>query len=201
MSADGAIISLTKTPGCRAWIDGVGCWLIWFQEELMIGNAAGESSDFRLRFPAHLRTRHAVVQRTESGDWLNMIGECRVNDSPVLLRQPLFPKDRIQLGEELKLSWNRPNPLSGTAVLSFENQRTADHLDGAVLFQETCLIGAGKQTHIRCRHWEQACILFARGGELWRRTQDSQEIGPVVAGEPFSVGQWRMRIETLTDLR
>lgn len=191
-------MDLRTTLGCRLWIDGVGCWLLWFRNQLTFGNAAPASDDVqRFRLLADLRTRHASWFRTADSNFLQPAGPAAVNGIQLEREAVLRSGDRIQLGQDVILKFTAPSPLSPAAVIRIESDhRAADRYDGLVLFEETCLIGPGEQCHIRCENWDETIILFERDGQLWWRVQQpgspaaAVEDGAVIAGE-----HWRMRFE------
>lgn len=191
-------IALDARSGCRLWIDGVGCWLLWFGDSLALGNGAPTKQDQdRIRIYADLKSRHALWNRHEESTWLEPRGPARVNGQLIQEETRLRGGDRIQLGDDVELNCQVPSPLSNTATMSIvSGHRTVDGLDGWVLFDQTCLIGPGEQAHIRCRLWEETIVLFERHRHLWWRVHrgDSQP-QPVRAGEILGAGDWRLRVE------
>ena len=183
--------------GCRLWIDGVGCWLLWFADEFCIGNATESSDDAsRIRMLANLRTQHARFLRKSGSHWLIPSGRMRRGNVEVVEETSLRQDDAFQLGDDVQLRYRVPSPLSATAVLTIESgHRTIDGIDGIVWFQQTCLIGPGEQSHIRSPRWERTVLLYSQNGQLWCRGQpggDPQAVPPegLVAGD-----EWRMRFE------
>lgn len=191
-------IDLRRTAGCRLWIDGAGCWMLWFRRELVFGNAAPSRDDTqRFRILADLRTRHAAWFRDADGDFLRPAGTVAVNGVQLERETALRSGDQIQLGQDVILRFTVPSPLSRTSVVGIESgHRTADRCDGLILLEETCLIGPGEQCHIRCENWDETIVLFERDDRLWyqgRRPGSAAAAvtdGFVIAGE-----HGRMRFE------
>lgn len=191
-------IDLQQIQGCRLWIDGVGTWLVWFGKTLRIGNAAPTSGE-KWRIQGDLRTVHARIQR-EDGDYrLEADGPARCDGIPVSTSTILPLDSRVELGADVELRFDVPSPLSGSAVVQLVGgHRAADGSAGVVLFDQTCLLGRGKQVHILCRGWDATVILFERQGQLWWRQHGLSGPGcPVGEGEFLSGEDWSFRVETV----
>ncbi|MEC9008405.1 MAG: hypothetical protein VX877_04035, partial [Planctomycetota bacterium] len=90
------------------------------------------------------------------------------------------------LGRTVQLSFHRPTVLSGSGRLRFRSDHRPTHsLDGVVLVADTCLLGPGRDCHIRCPEWEDSVILIHRGGDwLVRSPRLALEInGKTLRGE------------------
>lgn len=191
-------IDIRGQLGCRLWIDGVGCWLVWFGNEFVVGNASSaEQKDLKLQ--ADLRTRHATFLRRGESISLLADGAVRVNDRRIDGETILRNNDEVTLGEDVVWRSLIPSPLSRSAVLRFESShRPVPRIDGAVLFDQTCLLGPGQQTHIPCPEWKESVVLFARDGGLWMRTGDrNDQPRPVADGDVIGGDDWRFRIEAI----
>jgi hypothetical protein len=174
--------------GCRLWIDGVGCWLVWFGNELTVGNAASGSMKKHLSVQADLRTIHAAFTRT--GDEYRILphGAVHVNGNRIDRETLLRNLDEVTLGEDVAWRFSIPSPLSPSAVLAFEStHRPVPRLDGVVLFKSTCLLGPGRQAHVPCPEWQNERVLFVRDGGLWIKTGNGGQGAGVRGDEPISV--------------
>jgi hypothetical protein len=195
-----AFIDPHRSAGCRLWIDGVGCWLIWFRDKLLIGNAsASKTSSFRFQILADIRSEHLRWIREEGHDWIDPRGSISRGAEKLSMRTLCRSRELFWLENGVELEYVVPSPLSQTAVLRLtSDHRSAQGFDGVVLFQQTCLLGPAPQTHIRCPRWQETLLLYERDGKLWAKMHEP-------AGDPVAVqhGQildgtdWRMRIEKL----
>jgi len=208
MSPAGSPIGLESNSGCRLWIDGVGCWLLWWGDQLTIGNgrpAMGTLSKMgtlsqtgRLRIMADLQTQHATWQRLNRENWLQIHAATRINGREVSGKVLLRNGDEIQLGESVKVVIQTPSPLSPSSIMTITSgQRMCDFLDGVVLFSQTCLLGSEQQCHIQCRNWKHRIVFFNDDGHLaWRTNQPGAVPGRVHAGEIIETSECQLRIES-----
>lgn len=199
MTRYSSTIDLHSTPGCRLWIDGVGCWLLWFRNSLTFGSVGANSTDYRVRFPANLRTRHLIWDREEEHDWLTPWGDCQVNQQQISHKTGVNPGDVVHLGEALTMEWCRPSPLSGSVRLTLSTLRSIDSLDGIILFDQLCLIGPGENQHIHCPRWESAWILFSQDNKLWGKNLQNQEVVQISPNHPYYCGDWRFQLEPILE--
>jgi hypothetical protein len=195
-------ISPEADSGCRIWLDGVGCWLLWFRDLLPIGRKDPASQgrpagDYRLCFD-EVQAREAIHWgRTGTVEWIDADRECRLNEEHRPGRTPLHGPTEIQLAPELFLEWSRPSPLSPSSLLQFRNRRTLDHVEGVVLFQQSCLIGPAESCHIVAELWQTAWLLFVQASGLWirPRTSTAGEAQPVFDQQVLTLDDWRVRFE------
>jgi hypothetical protein len=209
MTAPAGPIELDSTVAVLLWIDGVGCWMVFPGQQVTIGGPVEPGSSQAasdLCVLANLRRVHATIDRSGESYRLSSV------DAGV----PTFLRDgsEINLGGRLKMHFRVPSVLSQTAVLSpageawprmFTAGRTPASVDGIVLLDEVCLLGAGSDAHVPCRDWEQTVILFRRQGQLWCRSQAQIEVDgeAVTTGRPLSDGAivgsagWRFRVEAV----
>lgn len=192
-------INLRQTPGCRLWIDGVGCWLLWWAAELTIGNGSPvKAGRFRFRIMSDLHPQHGTWKRHEGANWFQpQAGVTRLNSHVIHCESPLRSGDVLRLGDSVLLNWSQPCPLSPSPVFTIgSSHRNCDHLDGVVLFDQTCLLGPSIHNHIQCRHWEERVVLFDHEGELWWRVDQPGRLPqPVHPGEILVPNNWRLRVE------
>lgn len=196
--------------GCRLWIDGVGSWLVWFRNDLTVGNAASGTAEKHLSIQADLRTVHATFTREREDYRIVPRGEVRLNGNRLDRESLLRNNDELTLGEDVVWRFLVPSKLSRSAVLRFESShRPSPRIDGVVLFETTCLLGPGRQTHVPCPEWEESVVLFARDGELWMktdgRTGDRGQGSGISRDEPRVIADsdvlrgddWRFRVEAV----
>lgn len=191
---------------CRLWIDGVGCWVLNFDHPLVLGNPLPLASHaFKLGINGNLRTEHLRLEHVD-GHWLaDPLGAVHLNERPLASREFLQSSNQLTLGEDVQLRLQTPNSLSPSATLQLESgHRFAEGVNGVVLFQQTCLLGAGRKNHIDCRKWRSELVFFTRGGQLFCKSSaddisvNDQPIGrmAVVTDKAHLQGtDWSIRVE------
>lgn len=188
----------------KLWIDGVGVWLLSSGGRFTIGGPALGSESADLALLANLSRQHAVIARNAEGYTFETTGESHVDGRPVRERTNLTRDCEIRLGENVRLGFRLPTALSNTATLDFvSDHRPAQHADGVVLMAETCLLGPGRENHIRCPGWPDAVVLYRREGELWCRGRGELSIdgkpatggGVVAEGTTVAGDGFRFRME------
>lgn len=191
----------TASERLVAWVDGAGAFLICLGETATIGGLSGKSD---VRLTADLSARHAAVHRSGEGYVVEASGPAvvasetsvhstrRGSGRAVQGRTDLNNGDELLLYREggggVRLRFTRPNALTATAVLSVaSDHRTEPRYDGIVLMAEACLLGPGREAHVRCRNWEETVLLFRRDGGLWCKSPLPLSIGGEPAGGPVPV--------------
>jgi len=65
------------------------------------------------------------------------------------------------------LRFRLPTIISGTARVDFvSHHRPSRAVDAVVLMDDTCILGPGLESHIRCSGWSQPVLLHRSGGQL-----------------------------------
>ena len=187
------------------WIDGVGGFLLLTRQAVTIGGPTGADADIQLL--ASLSRQHATIRRDDGNYLLEAHGPTSINQQPVFEPTELRDGAEIRLGTSVRLAFHRPSVLSGSGRLSFQSDhRPAHSLDGVILVADTCLLGPGRDCHIRCPEWDDSVILIHRRNDwLVHSPQLDLEIhGKRLRGETaISDGQivngpdLRFHIETL----
>ena len=164
--------------------------------------------DADIQLLASLSRQHATIHRDDGGYLLEAHGPTRVNQRRVVEWTELPDGADITLGHTVRLAFHRPTVLSGSGRLSFQSDHRPTHsLDGVVLVADTCLLGPGRDCHVRCPEWEDSVILIHRSGQwLVRSPRLALEInGKSLRGEArIGDGQivtgpdLRFHIETLS---
>lgn len=189
-----------------AWVDGAGAFLICLGETATIGGLAGWSD---VRLTADLSARHAAVHRSGEGYVVEATGPAvvasetsvhstrRGSGRAVQGRTDLNNGDELLLYREggggVRLRFARPNALTATATLSVaSDHRTEPRYDGVVLMAEACLLGPGREAHVRCREWAETVLLFRREGGLWCKSPLPLSVGgsPVSGPAPVTAGDY-----------
>ncbi|MGE3313588.1 MAG: FHA domain-containing protein [Planctomycetaceae bacterium] len=186
------------------WIDGVGAYLLCLGERVTIGGPSHDKGAVDLSLFANLSRKHATITRGEAGYVLEAHAQVKVSDRVVESAAPLSNNYIIELGGSAKLRFRTPSVLSATAVLNFESDhRPAQSVDGVILFDQNCLLGPGRDNHIRCPEWTESLLLYRKEGKFWCKSQsnlmingrDAGESSVIEPGEVVSGLDLRFRIE------
>ncbi|TWU28083.1 FHA domain-containing protein [Bythopirellula polymerisocia] len=164
-------------PGKRliAWIDEIGGYMICLNDEVFIGQPTPEGGvDIPVR--ADLSRRHASIRRERENYVLTPIHTTKVDGQtitgPIVLRNQAL----VELGDSLRLRFTKPHTLSATAVLLVESKhKTEPAVDAIVLMSESCVLGPGSHSHIRCPNWKSDIVLFRRGDDIQFRAKELVE--------------------------
>lgn len=166
------------------WVDGVGTFLLCDGGPVTIGGLSGQAD---ARVVANLARMHAVIRRSGEGYVLEASEPALVaadaaqrgSGSGCVVREKtsLASGDEIVLYREhspgVRFRFRRPNVLTATATLELESDhRTDPRFDRIVLLADSCLMGPGGDTHIRCREWPGALLIFRRSGRIWCRSTE-----------------------------
>lgn len=186
------------------WADGVGGFLICLNERLTIGGPSHHGADISLF--AELSREHAVLFRSGVGWFLEADAPAKVDGKP--LHQQDYPRASLKqrsdvvLGENVKLKFRQPNPLSVTAVLTItSSHRPVSGVDGIILMEQNCLLGADAMKHVRHPDWPDV-TLFRRNDELCFNSDTELQIngvtkkgGTIQSGDVVSGENIQFRIE------
>ncbi len=193
--------------GCRLWIDGVGCWQLWFAETLTIGGgAAGQACEADFGIQAALSRKHCKITRAGEDYRFSTTGPAAVDGQPISENVFLTAATDIRLGSDVQLNWTRPSVLSRSAVLRISSpHRPVSNMNGVILLAETLLIGSGPGVHITCLRWTQPLVLFRRKDQLFCQPQPElkfngqpvSEPQPLSHGSLISIGELCARIEVV----
>lgn len=166
------------------WIDGIGAYLLCLGERVTIGGPSHASSVADISLMANLSRRHATIVRGAAGYVLEAHGAAKVADRVVETAAPLSNNYPIELGGNVRLRFRVPSVLSATAVVDFESDhRPSQSVDGIILFDENCLLGPGRDNHVRCSDWSESMLLFRRDGKFWCKSQSELFIGDRAVGQ------------------
>lgn len=153
-----------------AWVDEVGGYLVCSDNDVAIGQG-GPGAQVAVPVQADLSRRHAVVRREGGAYVLEPLGKTRLDG--VLLSGPavLAGTHQIELGEGVRMKFDKPHALSATARLMMESHhRTEPRVDGVILMADSCVFGPKSHSHVYCRDLPGDLLLVARDGGLWCRS-------------------------------
>lgn len=179
------------------WIDGVGGYLLIDRDEISLGQAiSGSSVDVGI--VGDLSRHAAVIRRVESDYLLQPLQSAtRLNGVPVDRAQLLTGNDVIQFGQRMRLHFSKANPLSATARLELPGHgRFQPHVDAVLLLGDSCILGPGPGSHVRCPEWHSELLLIRRGkGWIFRTSEKLDVNGHAEQGQIAMVSGLRIRGE------
>lgn len=162
------------------WIDAVGGYLALRgsvttrpadRRPVRIGQA-GHDNDVRIL--GDLSACHAELVQSPSGTILRALGPTQVNGKAgmeFLLRD----QDRIRL-RSVELLYRRPVPWTTTARLEIASpHRLQWAIDGILLLGDLCVLGPGRDAHIRTA-WPNPVYLSWHHDRYWIRAEGHMEI-------------------------
>ncbi|MFO1064757.1 MAG: FHA domain-containing protein [Pirellulales bacterium] len=152
------------------WIDGVGGYLLWDRNELVIGQAfAGSGADIGI--VGDLSRQAAAIRRIGGDYLLQPLQRTSLNGHVIDRSQLLSDQSRIELGQSVKMDFRRPNPLSATARLEIAGiHRWQPYVDAVVLLADCCILGPRPGSHIECREWSSELMLIQKGAQWHFKT-------------------------------
>jgi hypothetical protein len=160
----------TEQGRFRLWIDAVGGYLVCLADEVVLGQAVPDGSP-DVPIVGDLSRRHAVIHRDEEGYVIEPVRGVKVDGKTIQHSMTLTDGRVIELGGGVRLRFQRPHPLSGTARLELiSHHRTLPALDGVLLMADSCIMGPGPQSHIVARDFTDEVVLFRQGVGLACRT-------------------------------
>jgi hypothetical protein len=149
------------------WIDGAGGYLVCLGERVSIGGPSLDENSADVPLLASLSRKHATIVRSREGYVLDPHSTTRVGNRPVEGAVYLNSGYTIELGNSVRLRFWLPTVLSATAVLEFvSDHRPCRSVDGVILMEETCLIGPGRENHVRCPEWPESVVLYRSGEDF-----------------------------------
>jgi hypothetical protein len=169
------------------WIDAVGGYLVCLDDRLVLGQP---TPDRPIAVPilADLSRRHAVIRRDGGAYTIEPVHETIVDGRELTGPTLLSDGQVIQLGDGVRLRFNKPHALSSTALLTIEsNHKTQPSADAIVMMADSCLLGPGRHCHVRCPGWQHDVILFRRDDGLMCRAACELRVDDVAAAAPVAV--------------
>jgi len=153
------------------WIDGVGAWLLFCGNPVVIGGPAqsAEAADLCLMGP--VSRRHASLLQKDEAWFIRPHQTTSVGGKPTTGETGLHSGDVIQLGDKVRLKFRIPSVLSASAVLDLPSfHQPSQSVNGVLLMTDTILLGPRSDHHICCPAWPGLIVVFRREGRLWCRS-------------------------------
>jgi hypothetical protein len=162
------------------WVDAVGGFLVSLDDCVVLGQP---SSGDKIAVPilADLSRRHAVIRRDAEAYVLEPLQRTRVDGREVSSPFVLSNNHLIQLGDNVRIRFERPHALSATARLTLESHhRTQPSADAVLLMADSCVLGPNRHCHVRCREWDRDVVIFRQDERLFCRASEPVALDGVV---------------------
>lgn len=188
------------------WIDRVGTFLLCTGERVSVGGPVSEPPAADVALLANLSRRHAEIVRSGEGYYVQAAATTSVAGRSVHERTNLADGNEIRLGDSVRLKFRLPTIVSGTARLEFvSDHRPAQVVDAVVLMDDTCILGPGADSHIRCPGWNQSVLLHRAAGQLCCKSRSdlyvndkhAKESTPLADGAIVTGIDGRFRLEAV----
>ncbi len=154
------------------WVDAVGGFLVCLDDCVILGQP---SSGDKIAVPilADLSRRHAVIRRDAGAYVLEPLQPTRVDGREVSTPFVLSNNHLIQLGDNVRIRFERPHALSATARLTLESHhKTQPIADAVLLMADSCVLGPNRHCHVRCREWERDVVVFRQEDRIYCRAAE-----------------------------
>lgn len=191
------LVPTPPTQNLVLHVDGVGSFQIITGSTISIGpRSSTRSMDLALMIdPAAPRI---TLSRSDGDYFLKSDQPATVNEVPVTSRL-LNNGDRIGLGPRCRMTFRRPSPASGTALLDLAGGQLPAGVRQVILMDREIIIGPGNGVHIRADQLASPTILTRDGDSLSCKGTtpifvDDQSMGTTATlptGIPISVGTLR----------
>jgi hypothetical protein len=166
------------------WVDSVGGYLVVTGDEVVLGQPAG-GSPIAVPIRADLSRRHVVLRRERGSYVLDPLGPTRLDGQTLQGPTVLANRHEIELGQGVRFEFTRPHALSATArLVPLSHHRTEPRSDAVLLMADSCVLGRGSHSHIRCNSWSSEIVLISRGGELSCRSTSPISVDGVEEAGP-----------------
>ena len=170
-----------KPKRALLWVDAVGGFLVCLDDTIAIGQPSpGES--IAVPILADLSRRHAVIRR-DAGAYIleplqRTLSRRPRNHGPTVLTD----NQLIQLGDNVRIRFNKPHALSATAKLTLESHhKTQPSADAILLMADSCVLGPNRHCHVRCRNWQRDVVVYRQNDQLFCRADEPLSVDGVQA--------------------
>ena len=163
------------------WVDAVGGFLVCLDDTIAIGQPSpGES--IAVPILADLSRRHAVIRRDAGAYVLEPLQRTLVDGREITAPTVLADNQLIQLGDNVRIRFNKPHALSATAKLTLESHhKTQPSADAVLLMADSCVLGPNRHCHVRCRNWQRDVVVYRQNDQLFCRADEPLSVDGVQA--------------------
>ncbi len=158
------------------WVDGVGGYLVCPGDDVCLGQPV-PGSQVDVPILGDISRRHARIRRDGENYLIHPLKAVRLDGREIRGAAALTDGNLIELGDNVRLRFRRPHPLSRTARLEFVSRhRTQPSADAVLLAAESCVLGPGGNCHVACRDWTRDVVLYRHEGQWHCRASGRFEI-------------------------
>lgn len=175
------------------WVDEVGGFLVCLDDSIAIGQPSpgdhpAGGAQVALPILADLSRRHALIRRDTGAYVLEPLQRTLVDGREITSPTVLTDNQLIQLGDNVRIRFNKPHALSATAKLTLESHhKTQPSADAMLLMADSCVLGPNRHCHVRCRQWQRDVIVYRQNDQLFCRADEPLSIDGVAAAGNIEV--------------
>ncbi len=157
------------------WVDAVGGFLMCLDDCVAIGQPT-PGEPIAVPILADLSRRHAVIRRDAGAYVLEPLASAaatRVDGREITGPTLLADNQLIQLGDNVRIRFNKPHALSATAKLTLESHhKTQPSADAVLLMADSCVLGPNRHCHVHCRQWQRDVVVYRQNDRLYCRADE-----------------------------
>jgi hypothetical protein len=163
------------------WIDAVGGFLVCTDDSIVLGQPSA-GSPIAVPILADVSRRHAIIRRDAGAYVLEPLQKTCVDGREITGPHVLADNQLIQLGDNVRIRFNRPHALSATARLFMESHhKTQPSADAILLMADSCVMGPSKHCHVRCRDWKRDIVVYRQNDRMYCRADEPLAIDGIQA--------------------
>jgi hypothetical protein len=193
-SEDDTVAGKEQSRRALLWVDEVGGFLVCLDDCVVLGQPS-PGDGVAVPILADLSRRHAMIRRDGGAYVLEPHQRTSVDGRPIAGPHVLADNQLIQLGDSVRLRFNKPHALSATARLTIESHhKTQPSADAILLMADSCVLGPNKHCHVRCRDWKRDVVVYRNNDQLLCRADEPLVIDGAAAGGESEI-QSGLRVE------
>jgi hypothetical protein len=163
------------------WIDAVGGFLVCTDDVIVLGQPS-PGNTIAVPILADISRRHAIIRRDAGAYVLEPLQTTRVDGREITGPHVLADNQLIQLGDNVRIRFNKPHALSATARLVMESRhKTQPSADAVMLMADSCVLGPSRHCHVVCRNWKRDIIVYRQNDRVYCRAEEPLTIDGVQA--------------------
>lgn len=166
--------------------DGIGGFQVVSGSAISIG-ASGASTHPDIALLAGSGMPSITLSRSDGDYFLRSRDPVLINDKPSTGKL-LVNGDKIALGPRCRLTFRRPAPASGTAILDLAGARLArGDIRQVILLDREIVMGPGPTAHVRCDELSAPVVLQAANDRFVLRAADAVQVNGQGMGKPAEI--------------
>lgn len=168
-----------KPKRALLWIDAVGGFLVCLDDTIAIGQPSpGET--IAVPILADLSRRHALIRRDAGAYILDPLQRTLVDGREINAPTLLTDNQLLQLGDNVRIRFNKSHALSATAKLTLESHhKSQPSADAILLMADSCVLGPNRHCHVRCRNWQRDVVVYRQNDQLFCRADEPLSVDGV----------------------